>query len=222
MLHSAISRLRRTGGFIAGAALLSTAFICVPLPAAAYQGALSTTDGTIVGTGNWVVTGPTSLEWWVTQNPDASWHYKYVFSHPAGATSHFIVEASLSLTADDVFGTLIGFGGFTVGIHPPSSGNPGMPEELFGIKFDGTSGNVSTIEFDCTRRPVWGDFYSKDGTAGGYGINAAWNAGFTAGDQDPNDPPSDGSVGAHALVPDTFTSSPVRQATWGSVKAMYR
>lgn len=218
----AVSRPVRGIGAIAGAALLSAAFVCLPPAAEAFQGALSTTDGSITGTGNWIVTGPTSLEWCVTQNPDGSWHYKYVFSHPVGATSHFVVEASASLVADDLFGAVAGFGEVTVGVISPQSGCPGMPESLFGIKLDGTTGNVTTVEFDCTRRPVWGDFYSKDGNAGGHGVNAAWNAGFTAGDRDPSDPAQDGSVQAHVLVPDTISTSPAQRTTWGSVKAMYR
>lgn len=214
------ARRARLSCVLAGAVVLIT--LSLPLSAVAYQGSLSSVDGGILGTGNWLVTGPTTLEWWVTQNMDSSWHYKYVFTHPVGATSHFILEGSASLEESDIFGNLAGFTSFDVGSHAVASGNPGMPESIFGIKFDGTAGLTTTIEFDCTRVPVWGDFYSKDGNAGGYGVNTAWNAGFTAGDTDPSDAAKDGSVRGHALVPDTVSTAPVRAATWTSVKAMYR
>jgi hypothetical protein len=214
------ARRARLSCALAGVVLL--AMLPLPAVAAAFHGSLSSVDGGIVGTGNWLVTGPTTLEWWVTQNGDGSWHYKYVFSHPVGATSHFILEASASIEEPDIFGILVGFTSFDIGSHLVQSGNPGMPESLFGIKFGGTAGITTTIEFDCTRRPVWGDFYSKDGSAGGYGVNAAWNAGFTVADTDPSDSPQDGTVGGHTLVPDTVSTAPVRAVTWTSVKAMYR
>jgi hypothetical protein len=177
--------------------------------ASAFSGSLISTDLSILGTGNWITTGPTEIQWNVVQNPDASWHYAYVFSHPKGATSHLILETSLDFTLSDLLNPIGDFGGTRVGWWgSQGSSNPNIPDDVYGIKFDEASGNTTSIEFDSFRAPKWGDFYSKDGLSGGYGQNSAWNAGFTAGDTDPLDPAGDGSVENHLLVPDTRTVIP--------------
>lgn len=191
-------------------ALLLVAMLALPSVSAAYFGSLLSTDGGIQGTGNWVVTGPTIFEWVVTQNMDNSWHYSYVFGHPAGETSHFILEVSDNFTANDIFNLQGDVGSTTIGTHTAGGGsNPGMPENMYGIKFDGTTGEVTSFEFDSWRVPVWQDFFSKDGTVGGYGVNAAWNTGFTLNDVDPLDAAQDGSINYHILAPDSQTTPPV-------------
>ncbi|MEK6776863.1 MAG: PEP-CTERM sorting domain-containing protein [bacterium] len=172
-----------------------------------YSGSLSIPPaiGTeLDGIGNWA-TGDAGLEWTVNWDDQGGLvHYSYIFSHLVGATSHFILEVSDNFTSADIFNanwTVLG--PETYNIDGPGKSNPGMPGEIYGIKFDGTLGNVTTISFDSTRLPVWGDFYSKDGSAGGHGPNALWNAGLTANeDDDPADAPSNGSVSMHILVPD--------------------
>jgi len=64
---------------------------------------LVSTDSGLQGTGAWVDSGPASLEWWVTDNGNGSWHYRYFLTHPSGATSHFILETSLTFTENDIF-----------------------------------------------------------------------------------------------------------------------
>ena len=199
------------------ALLLLLALAATPGTATAYTGALSSTDFAILGTGNWIAGGPTTLSWAVTQNADDSWHYAYSFSHPKGETSHFILETSTSFTAANLSNSSGQFGSIEVGWHNVGSGNPGMPEALYGIKFDGARGQTTALAFDSYRVPVWGDFYSKNGRAGGHGQNAAWNAGFTLGDYDPAGPPQDGSLEYHLLVPDTAGSNTPEvpePATW--------
>jgi hypothetical protein len=78
-----------------------------------------------------------------------------------------------------------------------------MPEPIYGIKFDEASGTATHMEFLTLRAPVWGDFYSKNGRAGGHGWNLAYNAGFGSPDSDPTAPPQGGSIANHLLVPDT-------------------
>ncbi len=203
------------------AALLVVAVVVLPYQATAYSGVLLSTDSGIMGTGNWIEVGPATLEWNVTENPDHTWHYSYTFTHPAGETSHFIIETSDNFMAGDVLGASGDIGEMEVGTHTAGGGaNLTMPEDVYGIKFE-TEGLSTHIEFDCTRLPMWGDFYAKDGQAGGYGLNSAWNAGFTADDSDPELPVQDGSIDNHILVPDTHYS-PVESATWGAIKAMYR
>lgn len=177
-------------------------------PALAFTGSLISADLCLLGTGNWVYGGTTGIEWNVTLNPDNSWHYAYVLSHPKGATSHFILETSENFTGNDLLNANGDFTILDVGWHEAGGGNPTMPDNLYGIKFDETLGLTTFLEFDSFRMPVWGDFYAKNGTSGGFGINSAWNAGFTSDDTDPTGPAENGSLENHLLVPDT-TLTPV-------------
>jgi hypothetical protein len=190
--------------------------IALPSGADAYAGFLTSADGGILGSGNWLHWPNdsglrTTLTWNVTQNADNSWHYYYEFQHPLGGTSHFILEVSPSFTLADLTNPAGDFGAAIVGDYGPGPSNPNMPGDMHGIKFDAASGGVdapSHFAFDSFRMPVWGDFYSKDGQAGGLGWDTAYNAGFTAVDTDPTAPAADGSVANHILVPDTVTPVP--------------
>lgn len=186
----------------AALAMIATLVISVP-PAGAYVGMLISTDLGLLGTGNWIETGPTSIEWEVTQNPDNTWHYWYVFSHPLGETSHFVLETSLNFGPDNIFNTGGDFSSYDIGWQSVGSGNMNMPEDVYGIRFEEAWGLVTTIEFDSDRVPIWSDFYSKNGNAGGFSLNCAWNAGFTDNDTDPLSAPQDGSILNHLLAPDT-------------------
>ena len=195
-------------------ALLLAAMLMIPSGAAAFSGILLSADGGIQGTGNWV-TDPTgmSLEWDVTLNADNSWHYSYVFIHPEGETSHFILEVSEGFTFDEIFNLQGHGGGIEIGLFEVGDpSNPGMPGNMYGIKFNDASGLKTAFEFDSFRIPVWQDFYAKDGVAGGTEINAAWNKGFLPNDTDPTAPASDGSFELHVLAPDSVTN-PVPEPT---------
>lgn len=188
--------------------LVLLGLLLLPAGARAYYGSLLSPLG-VTGTGAWIVTGPSALAWSVNQNVDQTWSYSYEFSHPGGATSHFILETSLNFTREDILSSSGDFSSFSVGTFGPGQGNPGMPSSIYGIKFDGTQGSTTQFAFTTRRAPMWGDFYSKDGTAGGYGQNAAWNVGFSILDSDPTAAPSNGSLNSHVLVPDTSVSTPV-------------
>jgi hypothetical protein len=189
-------------------------------PAAAYSGMLSSEDAGVTGTGQWIKTGPTTIEWIVTPGEGCAWHYAYTFTHPEGATSHFILETSGNFTDVDIWGVSGDVSEVEIGMHHVGGANPTMPEHVYGVKF-GTDGLSTHIEFDSSRLPMWGDFYSKDGVAGGAGMNSAWNAGFTVDDADPELPVQDGSIDCHILVPDTHYC-PIEPSTWGAIKNMYR
>jgi len=186
--------------------------ILLASPAQAYYGSLTNLyGGGLLATGNWA-TDLVTLEWWVTQNSDGSWHYQYLFAHPEGETSHFIVEVSETFT----MGNMIHWGGdfeeIEIGWHDPEPANPGMPEAIWGMKLDEAAGVSTTIWFDAWRMPVWGDFYAVDGRGGGQegggDMGAAWNLGFTSPDWDPAAPPDNGSSWYHVLVPDSLTPIP--------------
>ncbi len=175
-----------------------------PTASQAYVGMLSSATGGILGTGNWVLGGTTAMEWTVTQNQDLTWHYDYLLSHPDGETSHILLEVSPTFGLDNLLNPGGDFGEILLQTWTDQEGNPNLPDILYGIKFNETSGTATHIYFDSDRAPMWGDFYAKDGNSGGQGVNTAWNAGFTLPDSDPiTVPPHDGSEMNHILVPDT-------------------
>jgi hypothetical protein len=190
-------------------AIVILALTIAPLTAGAFVGSLISTDLGVLGTGNWIITGPTSLSWDVQFDYNANnWLYSYEFRHPVGATSHFILEVSPTFTCEDIISSSGDFDGISVDWFGPGGSNPNMPGSMYAVKFDNATGLDTHIEFRTLRAPVWGDFYSKDGQAGGYGWDAAWNAGFTSSDTDPSAPAANGTVENHILVPDTFDHIP--------------
>jgi len=208
--------------------LLLSASLCAAAPTISYTGKLASdytganstsADGMITANGGWNnVDHPVTLSWRVSL--DSVWHYEYVLTVPdgnlgGGGISHMLLETSESFTANNIWNlswsdTLIGN---NYGPGEPGKSNPGIPGDLFGIKFDKVSeaGEVISfsVDFYSDRNPVWGDFYSKDGVQNVKGVktdNTAWNAGFTSPDTDPSDDPDNGSIGSHLLVPDTQTT----------------
>ena len=115
--------------------------------------------------------------------------------------SHLIVEVSPNFREDDIREVLSGTLGDDQPDNYPRPSDPGMPDSMHGVKFEGAfgSGYDWTVSFVSTRGPTWGDFYAK--TASDIGI---WNTGFTSPDSDPPVAVGSGSMAFHALVPDTF------------------
>ena len=163
------------------------------------------------GTGGWG-----TISWVVTEVNPTNWHYSYTFTVPNGGVSHFILQVSTSLTSPELISlddpASVAMYGPAYYYPPPDDGssNLGLPEAFYGIKFEPVgSPTTFTVGFSVARDPVWGDFYARDGQAplpGGettHTLNAAWNAGFTSPDADPETPPISGSVDYHLLVPDT-------------------
>jgi len=175
-----------------------------------YTGSLSSETGGIQGSGVWVDVTllrekdypnwvPATLTWTVSENPDMSWRYQYELTVYRGDISHMIIETSLNFAFEDVLNCTENY---QVEWFPPGPSTPGMPDNIYGVKFDGLTETTETITFDSWRTPIWGNFYSKDGRAGGE-QNAVWNTGFPDPGFDPYSEPSDGSLSYHILVPDT-------------------
>jgi hypothetical protein len=157
-------------------ALAIAFFLCSPISAQALlwgtpvtdPGDLADTrdsgaDGGIIGVGGWA-NGNFQLEWEVSQD-DGLWAYEYTVTYPDPTRegpdiSHFILEVTnddnpfkfTSPQISDIEGPDWWVGG---------SGNPSMPNLVYGVKFDLFAGKY-TITTD--RGPVWGVFYAKDGT----------------------------------------------------------
>ncbi len=200
--------------FIRATSFTALVLMLLLAPAAgAYVGILNSSDLGIIATGNWGM-GGTTLEWNVTYDTGMSaWHYVYDLSHPEGQTSHFILEVSNTFTDNDILDAFGDYTSLCVGTHAVHSGNPNMPGNIYGIKFGEAWGLASRFELYTTRAPVWGDFYSKNGNAGGYGVNTAYNSGFGMPDWDPEAAAADGSYEGHLLVPDTHDTPPVPEPT---------
>ena len=163
------------------------------------------------------------LSWAVDDSNVASlglWHYEYTLTVPRGGISHMIVEVSdddpgPAFTLGNLFSPTADPQGWTdaghasIQLFTPGGSNPGMPGDLYGLKFDGDDGfdeTTVTVSFDSNRGPVWGDFYAKDGMAGAVKFNAIWNEGFLVAD--PIDPAGNGSILHHLLVPDSNDEEP--------------
>ncbi|MBD3163512.1 MAG: PEP-CTERM sorting domain-containing protein [Candidatus Latescibacteria bacterium] len=169
--------------------------------AAAYSGFLTSANGGVDGTGNWINGGTTRIDWDVSFDAgNGWWTYSYEFSHPRGETSHFILETSQNFTENDIFDASGDFDDIEIGTWTANGSNPYLPGPIYGIKFDDAWGETTEFRFNSYRTPVWGDFYAKNGRAGGE-WNTAWNAGFLA--DDPTDPAGNGALAGHLLVPDT-------------------
>lgn len=186
----------------AGAALLVLSATVVAQPS--YSGSLSSSSSPagILGTGAWITPGVTNLSWTVSQELSGLWDYNYTFTVPTNI-SHLLLETSSTFGASNLMNPTGNFTSTKIGTFSPSdpgNANPNLPGTLYGIKFDGFTTTTGTISFQSDRDPIWGNFYSKNGQAGGID-NTAWNAGFL--NPRPTDPPANGTVDNHVLVPDT-------------------
>lgn len=178
---------------------LLVVMLCLAVSAAfaadySYSGGLSSNSGGIHLEGSW---GPVNLNWNVTQNSQGTWDYLYNLNCGGRAISHFVLETSTSFTSQNIW---LANGPVTIGLWTSQQGNPQLPEPVHGIKFSATGQTALTYSFTSDRAPVWGDFYTRDGS--GY---YAWNGGFAHPDTDPLALPANGSVGNHVLVPDTVS-----------------
>ncbi len=158
---------------------------------------LTSGNGDIVATGEWLTNG-TTFTYEVTQQGNA-WLYSYSLNvGNQGAVSHLILEVSSSFKSNNIWdfdGTGVTdyvLGTFTP--QDPGNSNPNLPSAIYGLKIGGSSTSLA-FSFLSDRDPVWGDFYAKDGKAGGT-WNTAYNSGF------------DDAVGAKILVPDSTTIVP--------------
>lgn len=157
------------------------------------SGTLTSADGGgIYATGSWDNGGAT-LHYTVTERPDGLWQYDYHFVLLKKELSHIIFEVSKTFTKDNVFdGTT---DGWTLGYWgTEGNSNPGIPSELYGMKFDGPFSLDTMITMVSNREPMLGNFYAKDGVDGKGADKVdvyAYNTGFNTTD------------GIKILVPDT-------------------
>jgi len=167
-----------------------------------YTDTLTSTTG-INGVGTKWSSG-LGLTYTVWQDSGYYWHYRYEFSGPSNQyVSHLIVETTDRLSSLSELQIPSG-GSWELDLQKlTGSANPGMPEEVYGLKV--TPGDLYsfTVSFETHRVPRWVDFYAK-----GNNVNYAYNTGFGSPDSDPN-----GVSGDADLATDFQESSP-GSTTW--------
>ncbi len=187
-----------------------------------YSGSLSgwggIADGLLLTAGGDWSRPNTRLSWTVDNvTTPGKWHYSYTITVPSGDVQCVIIETSdaspgPAFTGANLFSLATDppdwFNYMQIGTHSRWS-NLNLPDDVYGIKLCADRDPISlTISFDSDRAPVWGDFYAMsflvDDPQGDY-RNTLHNWGFTLNDQDPSDPPGDGSLNHHVLVPDSVT-----------------
>jgi hypothetical protein len=200
--------LRRRPTALLAAASVLFALASLPLACSAYTGSLLTTDFGVIGTGEWVTSGPTMIEWTVSQNADGLWNYSYSFSSSTGGAARLVLELPTEITAADISNAEGNFRTFEVGTHHLRFSAREMPTEGYGIEVESMPDEVATVEFTTEYAPCWGDFYAMNGSSKGLSVNTVWNAGFTPDDWDPCDGASSGSLEKHVLVPTLLPTPP--------------
>jgi len=193
--------------------------------ALSYSGSILS-DSTLFATDGWATGTATpsnaKLSWIVDNETNVGfWTYAYTFTVATKNISHVIIEVSENFSENNIISasSVIDPGApRTYSPDDPGNSNPGLPGDLFGIKWTPDVSGLSfswTIETD--RAPMWGDFYSKDGTDEGGTVDVyAYNRGFGI---DTNAPIGDGNAAiagvasGWALVPDTTTTTVPEPAT---------
>jgi len=114
-----------------------------------------------------------SISWNVYQDTNTDlWTYEYTLTGDK-EISHFILEItkpfSSTISGDPYEGPQIW------SPSDPGNSNPGLPADIYGIKFD-FGGSPVTYTIETPLDPVWGNFYAKDGKDSGADVFAYNNA----------------------------------------------
>jgi hypothetical protein len=154
-------------------------------------------DVTTGGNNNWVGDDLT-LSWEISQEGSGLYNYSYTFTSDGSppALSHLIIEVT---DYQDVDAYPDRNGGF-LGLYSADDGNPGMPSEIDGIKFEafdvsGTGEELTyTVWFTSWNAPVWGNFYAKGGNGGAWNLNFSENGDYLIARPDGAPVPIPGAV----------------------------
>jgi hypothetical protein len=130
-----------------------------------------TPSGGITATDGWAG-GNFELSWVITP-VNSHWEYVYTVSTAQKEISHFILEVTEDGNPFNTFGDTDAFEGPKT--WSEGSGNPDMPNDIYGIKFD-FGGSPVTYTIVTDREPVYGVFYAKDGRDDGDEVVAWSNA----------------------------------------------
>lgn len=129
--------------------------------------------------------------------------YDYTINVPQKGLSHWIIAVTPGAPNEDFW-----YGGVDVRNYfntstktllktwDPGPSNPGLPASFYGIKFDTGGEGLNYFTLFSLNKPVWADFYAKDGKTGGTGVYAH-NAGFG------NPDPGSGYAGLFTIGPNS-------------------
>lgn len=187
-----------TAGLFISLGLMTSAAQATPLIGSVNAG----DDGGLTATAPWNNGIFNAGLGWKVSEDEGIWTYLYGIFVPAKKLSHVIIEVSESFTKSNILdGTTAGWElGYWGG---QGNSNPGIPETLYGLKFDSNS-FLDSFQIVSNRAPMWGSAYLKDGKFFGKDVYAYTDS---FGDR------SDASIYGHApagfiLVPDTVGKVP--------------
>ena len=162
---------------------ISSVQASVAVPVANWTDSRSTPDGSgIFATPDWdEPNGGFKIAWNITESAGI-YTYEYTITNSsdldlAKALSHW----NLQITDGAVLGDFSDFNILPEDGNPKvheglSMGNPGMPDDLYGFKWE-DGGKTVFNSFKTANEPVWGDFYAKDGKVAGVDT-IAYNTNF--------------------------------------------
>ncbi len=189
--------------------------------AISYSGSILSNSTLFATVGSGWDGGGATLSWTADNETHVGfWTYAYTFTVAAKNISHVIIETSGNFSDNNIISAssvIDPEAPRTYSPNDPGNSNPGLPGDLFGIKWTPEVSGLSfswTIETD--RAPMWGDFYAKDGSVRDIGFVYAYNQGFGT---DTNAPIGNGNAAipgvasGWALVPDTATTTVPEPAT---------
>jgi hypothetical protein len=170
---------------------------------------LSWADGEIIASSGsgWQGNPGANLEYTVSFDADSgTWWYQYAWSASVQSLTYLIISVTESgdlgpFDDDNILdGTSVG----EIGTYSSDPSAPGLPDDMYGIKFDAADSSLTAyFEIFTDRGPMWGDFYAT-GQTGVY----AYNAGFGEDNEIGFNP--DGTLANYIadqmLVPDSFES----------------
>lgn len=110
-----------------------------------------------------------TISWDISEDSSGIWTYVYSIGIPSNKVSHFILEVTED---EEPFTTYEGTSGPAEKIYGPGtfssaseypSTNPSMPNAIYGLWFD-FGGGAPEYTIVTDRAPVYGVFYTSDGT----------------------------------------------------------
>lgn len=202
--------------------LVGALILAVPVSAAIWgsaadwSGSRSTSySNQIIGTDGWD-SGGFSLSWNITKDENNIFDYTYTLNWTRKDPSHLIIQLSDDFQSENMHSSTFGGdvnraeGPDTFAPNNQGSSNPGLPDSIYGYKFEFGEGLTSPAEvkFTTDRAPVWHVFYAKDGTDNQADVYA-YSAAFLSDDYMLDD-----SLTSASFIAAPNSAVPIPAAVW--------
>ncbi len=142
----------------------------VAVPESGWDDSRSTEFGEIFATPDWdEANGGFKIAWDITKDINDIFTYSYTITNSsdgdlAKELSHWILQITDGAVIGDFDDFSLAPENGDPKVHTEQQGNPGMPADVFGLKFEpDPAPSTLTVSFTTDRSPVYGDFYAKDG-----------------------------------------------------------